>query len=89
MTTNQNAGLNKPYAIGWATDGPRFAAGCSERAYGHSGSTGTLCWHDPARDLSFVLLTTKPAEFSQATLIKPVSDSVSLTVTTNVPNRSL
>ena len=78
MITNQNAGLNRAWGIGWAMDGPKFGSGCSDRTFGHSGSTGTLCWFDPVTDLSFVLLTSKPAEFSQATLLKPASDAVSL-----------
>jgi CubicO group peptidase (beta-lactamase class C family) len=78
MITNQNAGLNRPYGIGWAMDGARMGQGCSAQTFGHGGSTGTLCWLDPVRDLSFVLLTTKPAQFSQKTLLKPVSDAVSV-----------
>jgi CubicO group peptidase (beta-lactamase class C family) len=67
MVTNQNAGLNQPYGIGWALPGPRF---------GHGGSTGTLCWFDPQKNLSFVLLTTKPAAESQKTVLTPASDLV-------------
>jgi CubicO group peptidase (beta-lactamase class C family) len=77
MITNQNAGLNQPYGIGWAVNGAKFGKGCSAKTYGHGGSTGTLCWLDPEKDLSFVLLTTKPAAQSQKTLISPVSDIVS------------
>ena len=67
MITNQNAGLNQPYGIGWALTGTRF---------GHGGSTGTLCWLDPPKNLSFVLLTTKPAAESQKPLLTPASDLV-------------
>ncbi|HYI95975.1 MAG TPA: serine hydrolase domain-containing protein [Bryobacteraceae bacterium] len=77
MITDQNKGLNQPYGIGWALNESKFGKGCSAKAYGHGGSTGTLCWLDPERDLSFVLLTTKPAAQSQKTLITPVSDLVS------------
>jgi CubicO group peptidase (beta-lactamase class C family) len=80
MITNQNVGLNQPYGIGWAVDGSKFGKGCSAKTYGHGGSTGTLCWMDPERDLSFVLLTTKPAAQSQKTLIAPVSDLVAASV---------
>jgi CubicO group peptidase (beta-lactamase class C family) len=76
MITNQNTGLNQAWGLGWMVGG-RFGKGCSPRAYGHSGSTGTLAWLDPEKDLSFVLLTTKPAALSQKTLIAPVSDLVS------------
>jgi CubicO group peptidase (beta-lactamase class C family) len=76
MIANQNRGLNQPWGIGWRL-GTSLAQGTSARTFGHSGSTGTLAWLDPERDLSFVLLTTKPAAVSQKTVIKPVSDSVS------------
>jgi CubicO group peptidase (beta-lactamase class C family) len=77
MITNQNAGLNQPYGIGWALNGSKFGKGCSKRTFGHGGSTGTLCWLDPEKDLSFVVLTTKPAAQSQGPVIDPVSDFVS------------
>lgn len=80
MITNQNVGLNQPYGIGWALSGTKFGKGCSLKTYGHGGSTGTLCWLDPEKDLSFVLLTTKPAAQSNKTLIHPVSDLVSESV---------
>jgi CubicO group peptidase (beta-lactamase class C family) len=63
MITNQNKGLNKPWGLGWALEPP----------FGHSGSTGTLCWADAATGTSFVLLTTLPAKISQKTIIDPVS----------------
>jgi len=31
--------------------------GCSERTFGHTGSTGTLCWADPASETICVVLT--------------------------------
>lgn len=77
MIANQNAGLNQPYGIGWALNGNKFDRGCSAQTFGHGGSTGTLCWLDPAKDLSFVLLTTKPAAQSNKPVIRPVSDLVS------------
>jgi beta-lactamase class C len=76
MTQNQNAGLNQPWGIGWALE-RGFGKTCSSRTFGHSGSTGTLCWADPERDLIFVLLTSLPARVSSKTLIAPVSDLVS------------
>lgn len=78
MIRNQNTGLNKAWGIGWAVQpGGGFGKGCSSKTYGHSGSTGTVSWHDAERDLTFVLLTTKPAEQSKTTLLSPVSDLVS------------
>ena len=36
-------------------------AGCGPSTFGHTGSTGTLAWADPSRDLVCVVLTTLPA----------------------------
>jgi beta-lactamase class C len=67
MTTNQNTGLDKPYGIGWAIVPPGF---------GHGGSTGTSCWADPAKDATFVLLTSLPAKVSQKPIIDPVANAI-------------
>lgn len=75
MVTNQNAGLNKPYGIGFAVSG--LGSGCSPKAFGHGGSTGTACWADPARDAVFVLVTTKPSAESGKPVIQPLSDAAS------------
>lgn len=75
--TNQNAGLNKAWGIGWMIEPGGFGKSCSPRTYGHWGSTGTVAWHDPQSRLTCVLLTTKPAEQSRAGLLGPVSDLVS------------
>jgi Beta-lactamase class C and other penicillin binding proteins len=71
MITNQTAGLNLPWGLGWKLEAKRPGV------FGHSGSTGTLAWLDPAKDLSFVLLTTKPAVVSQKLLLGPASDLIS------------
>lgn len=76
MITNQTQGLNLPWGLGWMTGEGRLAKGSSSRTFGHSGSTGTIAWLDPEKDLSLVLLTTKPAAVSQKTLLGPVSDVV-------------
>jgi CubicO group peptidase (beta-lactamase class C family) len=77
MITNQNAGLNKPWGLGFMLDPGTFGKGCSPRTFGHYGSTGTVAWADPDKDLTCVLLTTKPADQSRAGLLGPVSDKVS------------
>jgi beta-lactamase class C len=76
MIVNQT-GVRQPWGFGWALNTGRFGTGCSPTTYGHSGSTGTLCWLDPKNDMTFVLLTTKPADQSNKTLIQPVSELVS------------
>ncbi|MDP6448119.1 MAG: serine hydrolase domain-containing protein [Pirellulaceae bacterium] len=45
------------FDVGPGLGGPKG----SERVFGHSGSTGTLCWADPATDTVCVVLTTLPA----------------------------
>jgi CubicO group peptidase (beta-lactamase class C family) len=50
------------YALGWDTpEGPSSSAGVfmSERAFGHTGFTGTSIWIDPELDLYVVLLTNR------------------------------
>lgn len=77
MVQNQNAGLKKSWGFGWMVGSTELGKGCSPGTFGHSGSTGTLCWHDPKKATTFVLLTTKPANLSNPTLIRPVSDLIS------------
>jgi CubicO group peptidase (beta-lactamase class C family) len=57
MTRNRNPEGFAPRGLGFAIGSP----GCSERTFGHTGSTGTLCWADPATDAVCVVLTTLPA----------------------------
>ena len=48
-------------ALGWDTCGHEGTCGkfLSERAYGHTGFTGTSMWIDPDRDLFVILLTNR------------------------------
>lgn len=77
MVTPQTKFPGESYGFGWRTTRGGFGRACSERTYGHAGATGTLCWLDPDADLSFVVLTTKPLDASEKTLLHPVSDLVS------------
>lgn len=77
MLKLQTPGLEERWGLGWSLRGSKFGRGCSESTYGHSGSTGTLAWHDPAARLTFVLLTTKPADQSEKTVLHPASDIAS------------
>lgn len=77
MITDQTAGLSKHWGLGWMLNNGNLGSGCSPATFGHEGSTGTLCWHDPKDDMSFVLLTTKPQEQSGKTLLRPVSEIAS------------
>jgi len=77
MISNQNAKLKDPWGIGFSVKPGSFGRRCSPVTFGHSGSTGTLCWADPVTGASFVLLTTWPAEQSNKALLHPVSDHIS------------
>jgi len=55
--TPRGLGLN----VGLAAGSP----GCSEKTFGHTGSTGTIAWADPATDTVCVVLTSLPARAVQ------------------------
>ena len=62
MLENHNAGIvDTPRGLGFQLGESAGSPGCSEKTFGHGGSTGTLCWADPATDTIFVCLTTLPA----------------------------
>jgi CubicO group peptidase (beta-lactamase class C family) len=63
------------YGLGWRLG--VGGKGASPETFGHSGATGTLSWLDPTRDLGLVLLTTRPSDQSEKTVLRPVSDLVS------------
>ncbi len=70
MIADHAVGLNQPWGLGWMVKFPTAGG------FGHSGSTGTICWADPAKGLSFVLLTTLPAADDRQHIVKSVSDSI-------------
>ena len=74
MIVNQTKGLNEPRGIGFAVKPGSFGKACSASTFGHSGSTGTIAWADPASQLVCVLLTTKPA--AESRILGLVSDAV-------------
>jgi len=76
MIRNQTPGMEASRGLGFQV-GSSFAEGCSEATFGHGGSTGTLAWADPARKLSFVLLSSLPARISRKTMINPAAKLVS------------
>lgn len=63
--------------IGFAVGPHGLGKACSERTFGHSGSTGCLAWADPATDTSFVLLTSLPLQYSGNLFVHAVSDLMS------------
>lgn len=77
MIQNHTPGLAARRGIGFALGPGGFGKGCSEKSFGHGGSTGTLAWADPESDTTCVILTSLPASVSGNLILKPVSDVVS------------
>src|SRR5262249_35131741 len=61
MVTNQNAADLVPRGLGFHVSGAAGSPGCSEKTFGHTGSTGTLAWADPEYETLCVVLTSLPA----------------------------
>lgn len=77
MIQDHTPDLEAHRGIGFAVGPAGLGAGCSARTFGHSGSTGTLAWADPATDTSFVLLTALPKNVSGELILYPVSNMIS------------
>jgi CubicO group peptidase (beta-lactamase class C family) len=60
MIRNHNPKGLTPRGLGFGVGKGAGSPGCSERTFGHSGSTGTLCWADPATATICVVLTSLP-----------------------------
>ena len=60
MVRNHNPAGFTPRGIGFGVGKESGSPGCSDRTFGHTGSTGTLCWADPATDTICVVLTSLP-----------------------------
>jgi CubicO group peptidase (beta-lactamase class C family) len=60
MRTNQNAKGQTPRGLGFNIGIAAGSAGCSEKTFGHTGSTGTIAWADPASETICVVLTSLP-----------------------------
>jgi CubicO group peptidase (beta-lactamase class C family) len=61
MTKNHNPKGLTPRGLGFGVGKGAGSAGCSERTFGHTGSTGTLFWADPESETVCVVLTSLPA----------------------------
>lgn len=77
MIRDHTPNLEAHRGIGFMVGPAGLGKGCSVRAFGHSGSTGTLAWADPDTDTTFVLLTALPKNVSGELILYPVSDVVS------------
>ena len=54
MLQNHNPPELTPRGLGFAIGASSGSAGCSEKTFGHTGSTGTLAWADPATETKCV-----------------------------------
>ena len=77
MITNQNSKLDRPWGLGWEVGENALFDGASAKVFGHSGATGTLCWADPDRNLTFVLFTNRPLDNDPSQFLRQVSKAVS------------
>jgi CubicO group peptidase (beta-lactamase class C family) len=60
MVENHNPAGFTPRGLGFVVGKAAGSSGCSERTFGHTGSTGTLCWADPETETICVVLTSLP-----------------------------
>lgn len=61
MATNHNPSGLKPWGLGLNVGSAAGGKGCSEKTFGHGGSTGTIAWADPATHTICIVLTSLPA----------------------------
>src|SRR5438477_214314 len=66
MVENHNPEGLTPRGLGFAVGKGSGSAGCSERTFGHTGSTGTLCWADPATETAPPDRAAPPATTAEA-----------------------
>ena len=65
MVQNNNSPGLIPRGLGWSVGSSAGSKGCSEKTFGHTGSTGTIAWADPATRTICVVLTSLPAQAMQ------------------------
>ena len=65
MVKNHNPPGLAPRGLGWNVGSSAGSKGCSDKTFGHTGSTGTLVWADPASQTLCVVLTSLPARAVQ------------------------
>jgi CubicO group peptidase (beta-lactamase class C family) len=65
MVRNHNPSGLPPRGLGFDVGKASGSPGCSDRTFGHTGSTGTLCWADPASETICVVLTSLPRRAAQ------------------------
>jgi len=80
MVRNHNADGITPRGLGFSVGRGSGSPGCSEKTFGHSGSSGTLAWADPASDAVCVVLTTLPGAAAKPHPLRVASDLVAKAV---------
>jgi CubicO group peptidase (beta-lactamase class C family) len=65
MITNHNPPELTPRGIGFVIGSSLAGKGSSEKTFGHTGSTGTIMWADPATQTICIVLTSLPARAVQ------------------------
>lgn len=65
MVSNHNPPGLPPRGLGWNVGSGAGSQGCSEKTFGHAGSTGTIAWADPATQTICVVLTSLPGQAMQ------------------------
>jgi CubicO group peptidase (beta-lactamase class C family) len=65
MVKNHNPLGVTPRGLGWNVGLSAGSKECSEKTFGHTGSTGTIAWADPATRILCVVLTSLPARAVQ------------------------
>jgi CubicO group peptidase (beta-lactamase class C family) len=65
MIKNHNPPDFTPRGLGFGVGKESGSPGCSEKTFGHTGSTGTLCWADIASQTICVVLTSLPRRGAQ------------------------
>ena len=80
MIRNHNADGIVPRGLGFSVGRGAGSPGCSEKTFGHAGSSGTLAWADPATDTVCVVLTTLPGAAAKPHPLRVASDLVAKAV---------
>jgi CubicO group peptidase (beta-lactamase class C family) len=65
MVSNNNAADLTPRGLGFNIGTSAGSPGCSEKTFGHTGSTGTLAWADGASETICIVLTSLPGRAVQ------------------------
>jgi CubicO group peptidase (beta-lactamase class C family) len=65
MVRNHNPAGLPSRGLGWSVGLSAGGKGCSQKTFGHTGSTGTIAWADPATHTICVVLTSLPARAAE------------------------